>query len=172
MPANWGQLELPEPPQEQGRYDIWIDTADPKRNSAAMVAVFTPPGGPLKGRIPSDIPPEAEQGIANAAADFARLLIGNVLPGTPFELEPETKNGFSGLNKVTAFNSLFHFKATVGQKRLPMHVSVMITVGANGVTISSVRFTTRPIGLYFMGTANHADFVQGLLLQAQRDYWD
>ena len=166
LPPHWEQIKTQTPPSGSGTIDLWVDASDPNRNLATMVSVIAPPA-PL---------PEAQkapdaQAMANLSYDLAGSALSTLLPDTSFTLDPLDKTTFGDLDAVALFNASFVYTAKVGEAETPAQISVLMSMGPNGVLLANTLITPRPTEPYLTGTFMVGNYIQSHQLAAQVAYW-
>lgn len=166
LPPHWEQIKSQVPPSGSGSIDLWVDSSDPNRNLATMVSVIAPPT-PL---------PEAQkapdpQTMANLSYDLAGSALSTLLPDVTFTLDPLDKTTFGDLDAVALFNAAFVYTAKVGEAETPAQISVLMSMGPNGVLLANTLISSRPTEPYLTGTFMVGNYIQSHQLAAQVAYW-
>ncbi len=167
LPAHWQLLKTETPPSGSGALDLWIDVSDPNRNLATVVSVIAPP----KPMPDASSAPDPQQ-MANLSYDLAGSALSSLLPDVSFTLDPLDKTTFGDLDAVAAFNAQFVYVAKVGTEETPAQVSVLMSMGRDGVLLANTVVSPRPTDPYLTGTFMVGNYIQSQQLQAQIAYWN
>lgn len=165
MPEHWQQLAIRSPQPAMGTIDFWVDTADPNRNAAIMVAVLdVGPDAALDPAAPD------QQRLANLAGNLVRVALQNLLDTEAIALEPQVLTPYSETGSAT-FKGLYAFKATVEGVSVPIEASAFISIGPGGPILTVTKVSVWPVQPHATGTNMHANFVMSGPFAAIRAYW-